>query len=370
MRKILAFLIGFSAVATLGAEELTLPAAASIVGAAPFFSDVRAFNTSYTDSLDVTMTYRCFLGCGAAATPVTFTLAPRQSQAFNDIVVSQFNSPNTAGGIEFEFSGADEQLVVTSRLYSTEPEPTVGMFIPGLPNSEAYPNTVLLSVQNGGPNLGFRTNAGVFNREDSATNVTFRVFDNGTQVGNSITRNVPGHSGVQVNNIFLAAGQGGLVTDNAVIVVTADHEIFSYAAVIDNNTTDPIFVIGAEDQPFQATTPTTPNVTVTPTNTPPGPTVTPTPTATPQQSTVTVNVGGGGNRFTPSSVNIQVGTTVHWVWQGGSHSVTSNGGPDTYDSGIHSSGFTFDHTFNTAGASTYFCEVHGIMMSGTVNVTQ
>ena len=380
MRKILAFLIGFSAVATLGAEDLTLPAAASIVGVAPFFSDVRAFNTSYTDSLDVTMQYRCFIGCGAAASPVTFTLAPRQSLAFNDIVVSQFNSPNTAGGIEFEFSGGDEQLVVTSRLYSTEPEPTVGMFIPALPNSEAYPTTVLTSIQNGGANLGFRTNVGVFNREDSATDVTFRIFDGGAQVGSSITRSVPGHSGVQVNNVFNVAGQGSHVSDNAVIVVSASHEIFSYAAVIDNNTTDPIFVIGAEDQPFQATTPTTPttpNVTVTPTNTPPGPTVTPTQTP-PAGSTRTVNVGGVGLNFTDqvsgnSTSTIHVGDTIHWVWVGGTHNVSSGACPPCTNDGnfrsgnLKSSG-TFDFTFNTAGTFPYFCEAHDQAMTGTVIV--
>ena len=43
---LLVSLIVFSAVATAGAEDLTLPAAASIIGGAPFFSDVRAFNTS------------------------------------------------------------------------------------------------------------------------------------------------------------------------------------------------------------------------------------------------------------------------------------------------------------------------------------
>ena len=378
MRKLILTLTSLAASAGL-AEELTLPAAASIVGAAPFFSDVRVFNTSYAASLDVTMTYRCFLGCGAAAAPVTFTLAPRQSQAFNDIVVSQFNSPDTAGGIEFEFSGADEQLVVTSRLYSTEPEPTVGMFIPALPNSEAHPTTVLTSIQNGGANLGFRTNVGVFNREDSAADVTFRIFDNGAQVGSSITRSVPGHSGVQVNNVFNVAGQGSHVSDNAVVVVSASHEIFSYAAVIDNNTTDPIFVIGAEDQPFQATTPTTPttpNVTVTPTNTPPGPTVTPTQTP-PAGSTRTVNVGGVGLNFTDqvsgnSTSTINVGDTVRWVWVGGTHSSTSGPcppctGDGTWTSGIKSSG-TFEHTFTTAGSFPYFCIPHTQAMTGTVIV--
>src|SRR5437016_6037088 len=93
------------------AQLVTLPAAASIVGGAPFFSDVRAFNTSYSSSLDVTATYRCFLaGAGGSCTSGTpefpFTLQPRESRALNDIVAQTFLAPNTAGGVEFAFTGA------------------------------------------------------------------------------------------------------------------------------------------------------------------------------------------------------------------------------------------------------------------------
>ena len=59
---------------------------------------------------------------------------------------------------------------------------------------------------------------------------------------------MPGHSGVQVSGIFEAAGATGLSTQNAVIVVSAATPVFSYAAVLDNRTTDPIFVVGAPDQ--------------------------------------------------------------------------------------------------------------------------
>src|SRR5437867_8627049 len=84
--------------ATVGAEEVTLPAAASIVGGAPFFSDARAFNTSYTAGLNVTATYRCFIAAIGAACPTvapqsSFTLAPRESRAFNDIVAATFLAP-------------------------------------------------------------------------------------------------------------------------------------------------------------------------------------------------------------------------------------------------------------------------------------
>src|SRR5689334_20215413 len=130
------------AAAALRADVVTLPAAASIQGGNPFFSDVRVFNTSYTQNLAVTATYRCFIAGAGGTCPVPspqlqINLAPRESKAFDDMVASAdgFNAHDTAGGVEFEFSGSEDQLVVTSRLFSTSPQNSVGMFIPGLDES-------------------------------------------------------------------------------------------------------------------------------------------------------------------------------------------------------------------------------------------
>ena len=378
--------------AALSAETVTLPAAASIVGGAPFFSDARAFNTSYTASLEVTARYRCFIPspCTAVLTPVfQFTLGPRESRAFDDIVDETFGAPDTAGGVEFDHAGSAGQLVVTSRLFSTAPTPTVGMFIPGLDNSEAHTVTVLTSIRNRGPDAGFRTNVGVFNPEDAAVTVTFSIFDaNGAAVGVPVTRPLGGHSGLQVSRIFDVAGAPDFVTDNAVIVVSATGEVFSYAAVIDNATTDPIFVVGAQDQPPQ---PITPGASATPTNTPPGPTATRTPsqpgptatrtpTATPTQpagGARTVNVGAGAESMSfvdqvssTSTSTINVGTTINWVWVGSlPHSTTSEASSaEVWDSGIFATPHSFTHTFNTAGTFAYQCNVHGSFMTGTVIV--
>ena len=87
-------------------------------------------------------------------------------------------------------------------------------------------------------------------------------------------------------------------------------------------------------------------------------------------ATVAVQVAPGGDTsFFPSSVSIQSGDTVQWVWKSKSmpHSVTSSGG--LFDSGVHQSNtFTFSHTFPAAGTFPYFCTVHPILMKGTVTV--
>jgi hypothetical protein len=232
------------------AETVYLTAASSVVGLAPFYSDVRAFNTSYTASLDVTADYRCFIGACQPSTR-TFSLAPRESKAFDDVCVKLFGQPNTAGAIEFSHAGTAGQLVVSSRLYSTMPQPTVGMFVPGLPVSAAFPATVLTSVRNGAtsPGAGFRTNVGVYNPGDAPATPTLRVYDGGTLLGSTqLPSPLAPRTGAQINDIFAAVGASSTATENAVVVVDGGGiPLHSYAAVIDNATTDPIFVVGAED---------------------------------------------------------------------------------------------------------------------------
>ncbi len=91
-------------------------------------------------------------------------------------------------------------------------------------------------------------------------------------------------------------------------------------------------------------------------------------------ATFFVAVGGDAPVFSPSTIKIQPGDTVNWVWEsiGISHSVVSgvNGHPDgLFDSGIHKDPFTFSFTFPNAGTFPYYCEPHLSMgMVGTVIV--
>ena len=241
---LLALIVRVGPPATAHAEIVTLPAAASVVGASPFYSDVRAFNTSYTVSLEVTAEYRCFIGICSNA-PKTFTLGPRESRAFDDVCVSLFQSPDSAGSVEFSHGGADGSLVVTSRLYSTSPAPTVGMFVPGLSPAAAHPVSVLTSLRNS----GFRTNVGVYNPGPSTADPAFRLNDGTTLVGTlRLDAPLPPRTGAQINDVFARAGAASLPTANGVVVVDGGASpLYAYAAVIDAATSDPIFVVGAED---------------------------------------------------------------------------------------------------------------------------
>ena len=239
-----------SAPSVLVAVTVTLPAVTSLpVGSAasPFFSDVRVFNTSYTSAVSVTAVYRCFLGaCPGAAPQVPFTLSPRESRAFDDMISSAFDAPSTAGAVEFTSTG--DSVRVTSRLFSpVSGGGTNGMFVPGMKTSQAHGVSVLTGLSNG----LFRTNVGMYNGNDAGVSATIKLFNGAVLLGTQTVTLGP-RSGTQINRIFDAVGQGGLVTTNAFAVVESGNPaapLFTYAAVIDNATADSSFVSGEEDQP-------------------------------------------------------------------------------------------------------------------------
>jgi plastocyanin len=383
----------------LAADTTTIPVAASVVRpVAPFFSDVRVFNTSYSTPVTVTAVYRCF-GCASPVPPQTFTLSPRESKPFDDISNQLFGVPNSLGAVEFSAPGSGG-LIVTSRLYSPLAPPatsgSVGMFIPGLPSSSAKVVTALTQLMNG----DFRTNIGVYNPNAVGVTATIRLFDGPVLLG---TVSVPlgPQTGAQVNDIYGQVKFGTFKTTNGYCTVESSVStapLFTYAAQADNTTLDTIFVVGAEDvaaplgfNPPTATL-TPPSSGSTPTPTPPAPTPTPTPTPTqPSSSVRIVNVGlGGATRFTDtvsgnSTTTIHVGDTVQWNFMDGSskHSATSgvcavvdpyygdtSCTPDgNFDTGLQSNGVTRSNRFTVAGSFKYYCSVHGGMMTGLVNVS-
>ena len=79
--------------------------------------------------------------------------------------------------------------------------------------------------------------------------------------------------------------------------------------------------------------------------------------------------------YTPADLKIKVGDTVEWVWEEGTHTVSS--GADCVankkiESGRHTAPFTFRHTFTEAGTVSYLCDYmqHCAKgQSGTVVVT-
>ncbi len=94
-------------------------------------------------------------------------------------------------------------------------------------------------------------------------------------------------------------------------------------------------------------------------------------------ATKTVKVGPGGKLvFEPADLQISPGTTVKWVWESNTHNVIPESQPDGAgwkgtgsESETFDSGYTYEHTFSTAGSYEYFCQPHKTAgMTGTIQV--
>lgn len=83
---------------------------------------------------------------------------------------------------------------------------------------------------------------------------------------------------------------------------------------------------------------------------------------------VRTDVAINDNAFDPLTVNIATGGIVRWTNQGDNyHTSTSRNG--LWDSGTMAPGAIYSVRFLSAGTYAYYCRYHGLMMSGTVIVS-
>jgi plastocyanin len=95
-------------------------------------------------------------------------------------------------------------------------------------------------------------------------------------------------------------------------------------------------------------------------------------TAEATETSTSSDVSVVNNAFNPSAITITAGTTVTWTWAPTAiqHNVAPvPPGTEPARSGNPVNGpFTDEHTFNNPGTYNYFCEFHGLAMSGVVTV--
>jgi hypothetical protein len=228
-------------------HTVTVAAAASIHGAnGTFFHTDVWINNPLAASLSVTATYHCYAGQNCGAGTVAFTVGPSSAMTFTDIVSTLFGAPGTAGAISFTYSSTvyNSTLRVVSRTYTPSlPSPTVGAALEGLAGVAAVGNVTFVGLGNNGGDRssGFRTNAGLYNPAAYPTTVTFTLTtSDGTPIGQPLTQSWASKEARQINDIFNAAGAGGIVTTDAVLHVTSTLPAFPYVTVIDNQTGDSV----------------------------------------------------------------------------------------------------------------------------------
>jgi hypothetical protein len=232
--------------ATTFVQTTTVPSIASVHGqnGTFFHTDLWLFNRD-PNSVTVTARYHCFLGQDCGSGVASFQMDGFGAKTISDVVSALFGSAESAGALDlFVTSQIPEALYTLSRTYSPAlPAATAGASIAALPATAANGNAVFVGLAgNGGDtSSGFRTNVGVYNPQAVPTSVGFRLqASDGTLIGTT-TLTLAAFEAHQLNDIFASTGHGEVVTTDAVLLLTSDVPIFSFATVIDNRTGDFVY---------------------------------------------------------------------------------------------------------------------------------
>jgi hypothetical protein len=234
-------------------RTLTVVASASIHGKnGTFFqTDLWVANRSHSRAVTVSARHICFAGQTCSGTPQAFSLQPRESRLFSNVLASLFGDAETSGAVELSWDGNVAAISASSRTYTPAlPAPTYGAEVPAAASSSATTRALFLGLGANGGDLssGFRSNAGAYNAGSSPATVTFELYDAGSRLLGTTTHVAAPGEAFQVNDVFGAAGAESAVTRNATLVVTSTAPVFPYATVIDNQSADSVFVTPSEDE--------------------------------------------------------------------------------------------------------------------------
>lgn len=232
----------------------TIPASASLQGrnGAFFRTDLSLFNSSRS-AARVDLVHFCFAGQPCRTLAIgqgPFILVPPRSTTVLADVLTTLGHSGTAGAIELISDGALPVVALSRVTSSSSSGATTGTTIPALPGDAAHTRSVLvpLSSNGGQPGNGFRTNVGIFNPNDSPVDVTLSLFaGTGAPIGTPLERTWAPKEPFQIDDVFSALGAGMDSRDGAFVVVHSAAPVFSYALVIDNQSSDPTFIQGVDD---------------------------------------------------------------------------------------------------------------------------
>lgn len=231
--------------ASLLVVQSFIAATAHTSGGTNWHSDVDLFNYGAADAA-----VRIFLlrigSNNSWPTSVLVTVPKGKSLQLQDILASTFTSGNAALG----FSTSSSTVLINSRFYNTVAAPgggtmTFGMFLPSTTPAQA--------LRGDGSSRGlfhflrastaFRSNIGFASGSGFNIDLEILLFEDGVQLGRLTLRLKP-FEHMQYTNIFRAITQANIEKGTAQIrVLTANGEVHSYAMLIDNRTSDPVYLL-------------------------------------------------------------------------------------------------------------------------------
>lgn len=219
-----------------------------------FVTDVRIFNPSYSDTANALVEY--FASGTSANTNATASIATsipaRGTTVFDDINGSAFlNTPGTIGGLRITSASP---IAVTSRIYNdqrTQGKGTFGQFVPSVLRPNALRRGVIPQLSNTALDAvnpsGYRTNIGFFNPNNSTVAVRLELRDPAGTLLGSATLQLAAYSQQQSSIANYFNGLDLSAKTNLTLSFDAGAPIVGYASVVDNVSSDQIFVQAQSD---------------------------------------------------------------------------------------------------------------------------
>lgn len=222
--------------------EMWLSASAHATGALDtnWRTDVSIFNNN-SENLNVTV---YFLQSGVdksaenlSRSPINIPIPSNNQVKIDDILKEKFGIDQGSGALMFS---SEKDIMIISRTYNKLPEKEYGQFIPGQKILEAKKEQKLIGAVS---STSFRTNFGILNpskTENAQINLKF-LSKNGNQIKETnLTLNPWVH--IQFNDLFSYFGISQ--QEDVSILISSNLEIFCYLSVVDNQSSDPIFIPG------------------------------------------------------------------------------------------------------------------------------
>lgn len=187
---------------------------------------------------------------GSGEVRTNFTALPNRVTVFEDVVSSLFELEDTTGMLRINGSWSSSPLLISSRTYTSSGSGTFGQYIPASDWRQAAGRTRRVDVglsrhllHLAGPpdfrcNIGFAEVFGI----DAELGIRFFDASGGNVGGGELV--VPASSQLQINDVHDHFDLPTIGDLSAVVTVNNFGRILCYASVLDNLSSDPIYVPG------------------------------------------------------------------------------------------------------------------------------
>ena len=232
------------------ANEYDVAVAGHVTGIGTVFvTDTRVFNPSYDTAANALLE---FFPAGSgpntiASSTITINIPPRGTAILDDVAGAA--GLNVTGNGAIRITSA-EALASTSRIFSDQRSAgkgTFGQFVPAQPRANALRRGVMAQLSNTSAANGSRTNIGFFNPNTASVTVRLELRDNaGALVGsNTLTLQALSQQLNSIGTYFPGVDLSN--AQNLTLSFDASAPIDAFGSVIDNTSTDPIFVPAQQD---------------------------------------------------------------------------------------------------------------------------